>query len=320
MCYSAQLRQDYASFVRAYGATIDLDAFVRLYWERRETAAVRIPRAVDALFADMDGEAAESIRGLVAAHDRAQVQATEQLLFAQRRRLADAERTLRTRTTRAATESRRIATNKIAGALAKLEELRRTQPHDRDGRIFPGHYAPLMVAGVDGGRVLRPMRYQCRPAGKPATHDRRYPGTYNARRDNLEGYWRGQFGHDHGVLAVQAFYENVAAHRAEGRELAPGEPERNAVLEFRPQPVQDMLAACLWSRWTGPDGTTLDSFAAITDNPPPEVAAAGHDRCIVPLRAARLDAWLAPDPQDLATQYALLDDRERPYFAHRLAA
>lgn len=132
--------------------------------------------------------------------------------------------------------------------------------------------------------------------------------------------WRGQFGHDHGVLVVQAFYENVAAHRVEGRALAPGEAERNAVLEFRPQPVQDMLAACLWPRWTGPDGTTLESFAAITDDPPPEVAAPGHDRCIVPLRTGNLDAWLLPDPRALAAQYALLDDRERPYFTHRLAA
>lgn len=39
-----------------------------------------------------------------------------------------------------------------------------------------------------GHRVLRPMRYQCRPAGKPAAWDRKYPGTYNARRDNLQGY------------------------------------------------------------------------------------------------------------------------------------
>ncbi len=304
MCYSAQLRQDYAGFVRAYGATIDIDAFVRLYWERRATDAIRISRSVDTLFADMDGADAETIRGLVVEHDRAQVQATEQLVFAQRQRLADAERTLRTRTTRAATESRRIATAKIAGALAKLDDLRRTRPEARDGRIFPGQYVPLLVAGGDGGRVLRPMHYQCRPAGKPASDDRRYPGTYNARRDNLEGYWRGQFGHGHGVLAIQAFYENVAAHCAEGRELAPGETARSQVLEFRLSPPQAMLAACLWSAWRGADGATLLSFAAITDDPPPEVAAAGHDRCIVPLRTRNLDAWLVPDPRDLAAQYA----------------
>jgi hypothetical protein len=32
----------------------------------------------------------------------------------------------------------------------------------------------------DGQRVVKPMRYQCRIAGKPATYDVKYPGTYNA--------------------------------------------------------------------------------------------------------------------------------------------
>jgi hypothetical protein len=33
-----------------------------------------------------------------------------------------------------------------------------------------------------------------------------------------------------------------------------------------------------------------------------------------------VDAWLNPDPKDLAAQYAILDDRERPYYENRLAA
>ena len=92
------------------------------------------------------------------------------------------------------------------------------------------------------------------------------------------------------------------------------------MLEFRPDPPQDMLVACLWSHWTGPDGEELLSFAAITDDPPPEVAAAGHDRCIIPIKPGHLDTWLNPDPANLAAQYAILDDRERPYYGHRLAA
>jgi hypothetical protein len=89
---------------------------------------------------------------------------------------------------------------------------------------------------------------------------------------------------------------------------------------FRPRPQQDMLVACLWSRWTGPGEPELLSFAAITDEPPAEVAAAGHDRCIIPVKPQNLEAWLTPRPDDLATQYAILDDRERPYYEHRLAA
>jgi putative SOS response-associated peptidase YedK len=81
-----------------------------------------------------------------------------------------------------------------------------------------------------------------------------------------------------------------------------------------------MLVACLWSRWNAPGEPDLLSCAAITDEPPPEVAAAGHDRCIVPIRPEHIDAWLRPDPGDLAAQQAILDDRARPYYEHRLAA
>ena len=42
MCYSAQIRQDFDRFVREYGASIDIATFVRLYWDRREGAKVKI--------------------------------------------------------------------------------------------------------------------------------------------------------------------------------------------------------------------------------------------------------------------------------------
>ena len=186
-------------------------------------------------------------------------------------------------------------------------------------RIFPGWYAPVIIS--EGGRlVVKPMRYQCRLAGKPAFYDTKFPGTYNARRDSLEKFWKGQFGTSHGILVANAFYENVNRHRMEGRELREGEDVQNVILEFRPRPQQDMLVACLWSRWSGPGQPDLLSFAAITDEPPDEVAAAGHDRCIIPIKPQNMQAWLNPQPGDLATQYAILDDRERPYYEHRLAA
>jgi putative SOS response-associated peptidase YedK len=164
------------------------------------------------------------------------------------------------------------------------------------------------------------MRYHCRPAGKPAFYDKKYPEIYNARFDNLEGFWKGLFGYSHGLIVANAFYENVKRHRLEGRELAEGELEENVILEFKPQPAQDMLLARLWSHWQAPGEPDLLSFAAITDEPPPEIAAAGHDRCIIPIRPENIDAWLCPEPSNLAAQYAILDDRYRPYYEHRMAA
>jgi putative SOS response-associated peptidase YedK len=307
MCYSAQIKADYLKFVRQTGATIDLGEFFRIFWLRRSGSKVKVPKAMEALFAKPASDAEREVSAEIAAFTAAETGRLEQELFKQRKRLADAERTLATKTTKAATESRRIASEKVDWCLGKLAALRRTELIGEDSRFFPGWYAPVLVI-ENGRRVIKPMRYQCRLAGKPAFYDQKFPGTYNARRDSLSGFWKPLFGHTHGILAVDRFYENV---QRDGK---------NVVLEFNPRAGGEMLVACLWSRWTGPDGEDLVSFAAITDEPPPEVAAAGHDRCIVPIKAANIDAWLNPDPKNLAASYAILDDRERPYYEHRLAA
>lgn len=320
MCYSAEVQEDYRWYIRTFGAKIDIAEFVRLYTARLHDPRIRIARAMDLAFAQGGSADALRVKALIDAYDATRRAQLERDLFALRKRLADAQRALRERDTRKARESQRIATTKIAWTRAKLEELGETRLLDRHARIFPGWYAPVLTE-EGGERVLRPMRYQCRPAGKPANYDKRYPGTYNARRDNLEGFWKGLFGHHHAIMVANAFFENVSAHRLEGRELAPGEPERNVVLEFKPRPRHDMLLACLYSHWSGADDAAgLYSFAAITDEPPPEIAAAGHDRCIVPIRRENLDAWLRPDPANRAAAHALLDDRDRPFYEHRLAA
>jgi putative SOS response-associated peptidase YedK len=79
-----------------------------------------------------------------------------------------------------------------------------------------------------------------------------------------------------------------------------------------------MLVVCLWSRWSASGEPDLLSFAGVTDEPPPEVAAAWNDRCIVPIKPENFDRWLSPDASDLATQYAILDDRDRPLYEHKL--
>ena len=121
-------------------------------------------------------------------------------------------------------------------------------------------------------------------------------------------------------MLVDAFYENVSKAKMEGTLFDSHERDEDVVLEFRPDNSQLMHVACLWSRCSAPGETDLLSFAAITDEPPPEVAAAGHDRCIVPIKPDNINAWLNPDASDLAAMYAILDDRDRPYFEHKLAA
>jgi putative SOS response-associated peptidase YedK len=308
MCYSAQIKADYTQFARTFGAHISIRDFFDIYWRRaHEDAKIKVPKAMDAMLASPATDEERQIAGLIAEFNTAETARLEQELFKQRKRLADAERSLQTKTTKAATESQRIATGKVQWCLDRLADLRRSELTDNDARIYPGWYAPVIVA-ENGQRVVKPMRYQCRPSGKPAFYDTKFPGTYNARRDNLEGFWRRQFGHTHGVMVASRFFENV------------NRDGKNVVLEFTPRTGRDMLVACLWSHWSASGQPELLSFAAITDEPPVEVAAAGHDRCIVPIRPEHVDAWLTPGAANLAALQEILDDRERPYYEHRLAA
>ncbi|RTL26829.1 MAG: hypothetical protein EKK47_20085 [Burkholderiales bacterium] len=319
MCFSAEVVANYKKFAIWTGANMSLKAFYELFYRRHQGAKIKVPKAMEASFMNPQTDEERSIQALIGEFNTQEASRLEQELFKQKKRLADAERILATKATKAAAESQRIATDKARWAMSRLEDIRRNELKPRDSRIFPGQYVPVLIC-EDGQMVVKPMRYQCRPAGKPAAYDVKYPGTYNARRDNLEGFWKGQFGHHHGIMIVNAFFENVARHKAEHRELAPGETQENVVLEFRPQPPQDMLIACLWSHWNAPGEDDLLSFAAITDEPPPEVAAAGHDRCIVQIKPDHVQAWLQPDPKDLASLYRILGDRPQAYYEHRMAA
>ena len=307
MCYSAMIYADWLKFLRVTGADMSYDDFVDKYWSRQERGELKIPKGVDLGFLHPKNEQERQIKALIDAYDAQQVTKLEQELFQQTRRLNDAERALKVKETKKALNEQRIAGNKIEAAKRRLADLRRTEPEDRDSRIFPQVYAPVMVS-ENGRRTLKLMRYGCRPAGKPASYDKKYPGTYNARRDNLEGFWKGQFGHSHGIIIVDTFFENV---EIDGK---------NQVLQFTPDDGEPMFVACLWSHWSGKGEPDLDSFAMITDEPPPEVSSAGHDRCIINIKPENIDAWLNPDPTNLEALYAILDDKAKPHYEHRLAA
>ena len=316
MCYSAQIRSNYMTFTRMFGATISLKEFAELFFRRTE-AKLRIPKSLEAEF---DNPAASEEVEIKAAIDtyRAERQMTlEQELFAQKHRLVEAERKLQIKPTKGPLDSQRIATDKISKAQLDLSDLKRQELLDRDHRIFPGWYAPVMVV-QDGQKVVMPMRYLCRPEHAHPSFDVKFSGCYNARRDNLEKFWKKQFGYTHGVIALSGFYENVKRHDMEHRALRPGETSENIILKFEPNNHQDMLVACVWSRWTGAGGEQLLSFAVITDDPPAEVAAAGHDRCPVPLKRDNVDAWLNADPSNLKLFQDILEDKERPYYDHRV--
>jgi putative SOS response-associated peptidase YedK len=310
MCYSALVIQHQKKLARAYGATFDEEAYEGLFYLRLQQPGIKIPKAMDDAALEEGGRLAE----LVSQWRDRQATELQQEIFAQTKRVADAERKLQAKVTKAAQNDVRIGTDKVSKAKVKLADLTRTTLKDRDTQIFPLSYSAVIVA-EGGKRYIRPMRYLCRPEGMPAasdyTQERKLSGKYNARRDNLTRFWRPQFGRQHGLMVATRFYENVEAPDG-----------RNRVLEFVPQDGSEMLIACLWSHWTDPRGQEPDllSFAAITDDPEPEVAAAGHDRTIINIKPEHVDAWLSPDGRSDAELLAIFDDKRHPYYEHREAA
>ena len=319
MCYSAMVEQSLKSLGITFQARIQLDLFEELFRRRLTDERLKLPRALEAQFDEPESEVEAQIHAHIVQY-RLQMNAKYQAeLKKQQERLATAERKLLTRTTKSALGEERIARKRIEWLIEKLEADRRTTTEPRDSRIFPFWYAPVVV-GDSGERWVRPMRYHLRSPGKSADYDERYPGLYNARRDNLDGYWRNQFGVHHGIVVVKAFFENVAKHTYEHRALGQGEREENLVIGFRAEDNRPLTVACLWDRWQDKATPELLSFAAITDEPPADVAVTGHDRCVVVLAERNLSVWLSPRGHNSAELHHVLSDRDQIFYVNRRAS
>jgi len=208
MCYSAQIQAAYLKYLRETGAEMDVDQFVEIFGARVSDSSIRIPRAVERWFDEPKTDSERKIKTFIEQYREAEITKLEREVFIQRKRLVDAERSLASKETKAATESKRIAGNKVEQAMTRLERLKATKPHVAEARIFPMHYAPIVMQDGDR-RVMRLGRYHCRKPGEPEFIDRKLPGLYNARRDSLGKYWQGLFGVSHAVMMVESFFENV---------------------------------------------------------------------------------------------------------------
>ena len=100
----------------------------------------------------------------------------------------------------------------------------------------------------------------------------------------------------------------------------PGERESKKVLHFQPDSGEPMTIACLWSHWTHESEPELYSFAAITDEPPPEVLATGHTRCVISIREDNVREWLVPERATKERLEQILSQRVAPFYEHRVAA
>jgi putative SOS response-associated peptidase YedK len=223
-------------------------------------------------------------------------------------------------------------------------------------RIYPGHYAPV-VHERGGERVAELMRYNIDPPayikdpGKLTCFNARRDNLESA-------FWSDAFMVHHGILLLEAFYEWVEvpdllkagrvsiddvasqfAKQAEARRArlegqgkawkpTPTETKdprfRKIVIEFKAEQagtgVDELFVPVVFTERPDPGspGDLRKGFAIVTDAPPTEVAAAGHDRCPVFLTREFAYAWLKPTGRTAKEMLDLLDGRPRVTFHHVL--
>ena len=317
MCYSAECWALYDNYVRDFDADIDIKAFWELYLGRDEKYRIRkklsdgtkIPKGMDLNFLRPKTELERKIQDLIGEWNGYKLAESEAELARQQARLEAAEAKLAVKETKTALNEQRIAGNMIQRYTRWIEDAKRTRHKPTiDDRIYPFWYAPVLLIENDKP-IVRPMRYLCRPNGMPSstdyTKDGKTSGKYNARRDNLTKFWRPQFGQTHALLLAETFYESIDLPNGRSKEI-----------QFRPRTGETMYIACLYSHWTDPKGEepSLWSFAAITDEPEPEVKAEGHDRTIINIRPEDANAWLTPEGRSDEELFAIFDARRHPYY------
>lgn len=304
MCYSAMVEESWREYCRTFNAQLDWDGFLRLFHARERDLSLKIPDGTDSQLIAFGGSQAMEIRRSQAAYRdldamriKLELQGVEDAL-----REIEARKPSKTRD-----KDLGVKTRKREKLLAALN------PTAYDGgsvRIYPYQFAPVIMVDASGHRLLTPMRYRVLPrtgVEVPPKYN-----VFNARRNSLRGAdaartWRPLFGQKHALFPFARFYEWVDRNG------------RKTELTFSPDGYDGMWSAALYEE-TPVEWGILRSFAMVTDDPPPEVAAAGHDRCPVFLDASLIDQWLHPAGQPLEQLDALLDHKQPTYYSHALAA
>lgn len=174
-------------------------------------------------------------------------------------------------------------------------------------RVFPNFYAPV-ISNEGKEQLIRLMRYHICPKNGKELNAFKY-NLFNARRDRLldSRTWKPIFGKQHAIFPFYRFYESV-----------PGENGEPKIIYFGPKDQEIMWSAAIFEESKIESGL-LRSFAAITDEPPPEVAATGHDRCPVFLKKDYFQTWLDPKGTSKEDLVSLLNSKVPTYFQHKAA-
>ncbi len=303
MCYSAMVREDLRKLEREYQAHLSWDDFIQLYRQRNLDFSLSIPPGMDAQLIALGGTPAKEIKLLCDRYRIEKRKRQEQELAATQSAIAELEQLLAAKVTK--TNQKKLdAKNR---ALCKLQTGMAAPSVAAPGsyRIYPYQFAPVIMQGGEQ-RLIVPMRFRVLPrTGELPDYQ-----LFNARRDQLQvrKTWKLLFGKQHAIFPFERFFEWV------------GPEDARREITFTPDGYESMWAASLYEECQSRELGLIRSFAMVTDEPPPEVAAAGHDRCPVFIDSALIDKWLQPAGQTLHQLDDLLAHKQPTYFSHMLAA
>src|SRR5215212_2684432 len=102
MCYSARVKQHLRNLERRFGAEVDWTLFEALFSARMQNSSIKIARALEANFDEPQTEVQRRIKADIDGFRIGQEKAWHEELFKQKKRLADAERTLKVKETKKA--------------------------------------------------------------------------------------------------------------------------------------------------------------------------------------------------------------------------
>jgi putative SOS response-associated peptidase YedK len=302
MCYSSLVEKAYEEYVKMFNAPFQMDAFHLLYRQREIDLLLKIPSELDDILIVVDpinaGIIRESVRNWRST-------CTDEIA-----RLETIIDELEASLPKKATTEMKAPLKLAKSRRKSIQTALNSKPADGEAyRIYPKYFAPVIL-DENGERKTVPMRYRILPRTGVEVPD--LYNVFNARRDSLTSArnWKPLFGKKHALFPMLKFFEWVT-YPPTGKKME---------MAFSPDGYQRMWAASLYEEYQHPEIGLIRSFAMVTDEPPPEVAAAGHDRCPVFIDENVIDAWLRPQGCSLEVLDALLGEKQPTYFSNARAA
>lgn len=310
MCYSAMVYAEYRSVARNYSGDICWHEFKDMVDQRERGIeldySIKIPDGLIEGLIAQGGSAANEIALYQRRWKVVERRMLEQAMQEAGTEFLLAEEKMKAKATK--TNQKAVETKKRKFDKAKLALENANKPAGDRYRIYPLYFAPIVIEDV-GKRLIVPARFRILPrTGVEVPYGY---NVFNARRDSLQSArnWKPLFSRQHAIFPFANFFEWV---ERDGQSVE---------IRFNPDGHNEgMHAASLYEIYQHPDLGQIRSFALVTDEPPPEVAAAGHDRCPVFLAHNKIDQWLNPGEQTFQQLDELLDHIERTYYSHFLAA